>query len=90
LPDKLLALRTLRANLKPGGQLIIAHTASRQEVNTYHAHLPQPICRDELPDSQEMMELLAAARLRLIELEESDKYFLKAVRDEDQVDKILR
>jgi len=37
-----------------------------------------------------MMELLAAAGLRLIELEESDKYFLKAVRDEDQVDKILR
>ncbi|MDD8021246.1 MAG: class I SAM-dependent methyltransferase [Acidobacteriota bacterium] len=90
LPDKLLALQTLRANLKAGEQLIIAHTASRQEVNAYHAHLPQPICRDQLPDSREMTELLVAAGLRLIELEESDRYFLKAVRDEDQVDKILR
>lgn len=90
LPDKLLALRTLRANLKPGGQLIIAHTASRQEVNCFHAQLPEPICHDQLPDSQEMTELLVAAGLRLIELEESNEYFLKAVRDEDQVDKILR
>jgi demethylmenaquinone methyltransferase/2-methoxy-6-polyprenyl-1,4-benzoquinol methylase len=90
LPDKLLALRTFRANLKPGGQLIIAHTASREEVNAYHARLPEPVCHDQLPDSREMTELLAAARLRLIELEESNKYFLKAVRGEDQADKILR
>ena len=90
LPNKLLALRTLRANLRPGGQLIIAHTASREEVNAFHARLPEPVCHDQLPDSQEMTGLLVAAGLRLIELEESDKYFLKAFREEDQVDKILR
>ncbi|HOL46512.1 MAG TPA: class I SAM-dependent methyltransferase, partial [Candidatus Saccharicenans sp.] len=90
LPDKLLALRTLGATLKPGGQLIVAHTASREEVNAFHARLPEPVCYDQLPASREMAELLQAAHLRLIELNEGTMYFLRAGRDDDRFDKILR
>lgn len=90
LPDKLLALQTLGASLKPGGQLIVAHTASREEVNAFHARLPEPVCYDQLPASREIAELLQAAHLRLIELNEGTMYFLRAGRDDDRFDKILR
>lgn len=79
LPDKKGALRAFRKYLKPDGQIVIAHTSSREEVNGFHSQLPEPICRDQLPDKKEMMELLQETGFRMLELEESDIYFLRAV-----------
>lgn len=79
LPDKLPALKAFWRYLKSDGQLIVAHSSSREEVNSYHAHLPEPICYDQLPDHQRMMELMRAAHFKILEFEESDIYFLRAV-----------
>lgn len=81
LPDKLLALKSFRRYLKPNGQLIVVHTASRDEVNAYHSRLPEPICRDQLPDPGELKALLQAAGFCLIELEDSKIFFLRAIPD---------
>jgi demethylmenaquinone methyltransferase/2-methoxy-6-polyprenyl-1,4-benzoquinol methylase len=78
LPDKERGLRAFKKYLKPDGQLIIAHTASRQEVNSYHAQLPEPICYDQLPEKKQMINLLHRTGFKLLELEESDVYFLRA------------
>ncbi len=78
LPDKERGLRAFKNYLKPDGQLIIAHTASREEVNSYHARLPEPICYDQLPDRNQMINLLQKTGFKLLELEESDVYFLRA------------
>ncbi|MGB9765548.1 MAG: class I SAM-dependent methyltransferase [Candidatus Saccharicenans sp.] len=79
LPDKELALRSFRKYLKAEGQFIIAHTTSREEVNRYHAQLPEPICCDQLPERPEMIKLLQRTGFTMLELEESDIYFLRAV-----------
>ncbi|MBC7363109.1 MAG: methyltransferase domain-containing protein [Candidatus Aminicenantes bacterium] len=78
LPDQESGLRAFKKYLKPNGQLIIAHTASREEVNSYHAQLPEPICYDQLPERNQMINLLQKTGFKLLELEESDVYFLRA------------
>ncbi|MGB9836552.1 MAG: class I SAM-dependent methyltransferase [Candidatus Saccharicenans sp.] len=79
LPDKERSLRAFRKYLKPAGRLVIAHTASREEVNNFHARLPEPICHDRLPERSEMIKLLQKTGFSLLELEESDIYFLQAI-----------
>lgn len=79
LPDKKAAFQAFRKYLKPDGQIMIAHTSSREEVNCFHSQLPEPICQDRLPDKKEMVELLQETGFQILELEESDIYFLRAV-----------
>ncbi|HEK85165.1 MAG: class I SAM-dependent methyltransferase [Candidatus Saccharicenans sp.] len=76
LPEKLKSLREMHRLLKPGGQLFIAHTSGRQEINSYHAQLAYPICEDFLPEAYEMHQLFSAAELEILEFIDEPNLYL--------------
>ncbi|MCX7973660.1 MAG: methyltransferase domain-containing protein [Candidatus Aminicenantes bacterium] len=79
LPDKRKALLSFCQYLKREGQLFIVHPASRKQVNDFHANLPTPLCRDKLPDKNEMMVLFRMAGLNIIDFWERENfYFIRA------------
>jgi len=77
LPQKAQALEEFYRLLKPGGKIFIAHTASRKEINEFHARLAYPICEDLLPEEEEMRKIILAAGFELIEfIDHSHLYFV--------------
>lgn len=83
LPEKDKALREFYRLLQPGGELYIVHTASREEINHYHAQLVYPLCQDFLPENEEMRKLIAAAKFDLLELvDEADLYLVRCRKNE--------
>lgn len=58
--DKPAVLREFTRLLKPGGRLLICHTASSATINRIHAGLPE-VCDHLLPDAAAMSTLFAEA-----------------------------
>ncbi|MCK4836244.1 MAG: class I SAM-dependent methyltransferase [Candidatus Aminicenantes bacterium] len=79
LDDKNSALKEFKRVLKPGGQLIISHQMSREELNRFHQEIKGPVTCDLLPDHQEMVELLRSARYKNISIsDQSGLYIARA------------
>lgn len=67
--------------LKPGGQLHIWHTDSREAVNQMHAKIKDPaIAADVLPPAEETAALLKKAGFTVSHAAESDKDYLVTAR----------
>jgi ubiquinone/menaquinone biosynthesis C-methylase UbiE len=76
--DKLKALAEIKRVLKPGGNLMICHTSSRNEINHIH-HQIEIMDKDILPDGKEMESLLSVAGYTGITVEDnSDSYLASA------------
>lgn len=43
------------------GRFLIAHFSSRDEINSFHAGLPEPICHHVLPNEGTIKEFLSSA-----------------------------
>jgi ubiquinone/menaquinone biosynthesis C-methylase UbiE len=77
--NKLLALRNIFINLKPGGRLHICHTASREFINQTHSKVPD--LKDHLiPDDDEMKELLNASGFIEYKIDSKEHYYLVSAR----------
>ncbi len=61
IPNKQRALKEFKTILKPKGSLFIAHTMSREELNSFHKKVKGPVTQDLLPGQKEMKTLLFKA-----------------------------
>lgn len=75
-PHKLKALKEMARVLKPGGRVIICHTAARETINNLHRSLGGVVAGDQIPPGSEMMGMLVAAGLTGIEIDEGLDYYL--------------
>ena len=73
--DKPFALRETYRLLKTRGNLFIGHTSSRAQINQIHRQIPI-LCRDLIPEDEEMRQWLAAAGFGEIKIEDGDKHYL--------------
>jgi len=80
LPQKAQALEEFYRLLKPGGKIFIAHTASRKEINEFHARLAYPLCEDFLPEEEEMRRIILDASFELMEFVDSSHLYFVAGR----------
>lgn len=64
--------------LKPGGKLYIAHTHSREEVNSFHRSHGGVIERDLIPDNREIVLMLRETNFRNIRINETDIFIIFA------------
>jgi ubiquinone/menaquinone biosynthesis C-methylase UbiE len=70
------ALKEMARVLKPGGRVIICHTAARETINNLHRSLGGVVAGDQIPPGSEMMGMLVAAGLTGIEIDEGLDYYL--------------
>ena len=70
------ALREFRRILKPGKKLIIAHTMAREELNKFHSRVNGPVCRDYLPDEQEMKRLFSLTGFRRLVITDKPSFYV--------------
>lgn len=64
--NKDIAVSQISSILKSGGRLTVAHFSSRNEINSFHSKMPEPICRHVLPDEKTMRELCEKHLLRMV------------------------
>ncbi len=75
-PDPVSAIRILSWSLVPGGRLCIAHSSSREHINTIHREGGEAICADYLPDAGLMARMMSMNGLET-ELEvDDDEYYI--------------
>ncbi|BCV21648.1 class I SAM-dependent methyltransferase [Moorella sp. Hama-1] len=75
-PQKLEALKEMARVTKPGGRVIICHTAARETINHLHCSIGGVVAGDQIPSNTEMVTLLAAAGLVNIEVNGGADYYL--------------
>lgn len=73
--DQSAALTEFYRILRPGGRLLILHTASSARLNAFHAGLEGAVSQDRLPAPSEMIPLLSASGLELCDAEEKDDLY---------------
>jgi ubiquinone/menaquinone biosynthesis C-methylase UbiE len=79
--DKPAALREMGRVLCDGGELLILHNNSREQVNAIHARVGAPIAADTLPTAAEMRRLLTAGGYGKLEVVDApDHYHARARR----------
>lgn len=78
--DKPRALADLRRVLLPGGQLIILHDISREQVNAIHHELPSPLSDDLIPPAGQMEAWLDRAGFIDVWVEDTPDYYLATAR----------
>jgi ubiquinone/menaquinone biosynthesis C-methylase UbiE len=74
-PDKPEAMREMNRVLKPGGQLFVCHSSSREHINSIHRRLPV-VYNDLLPDAIEMTLLLQNAGFSSVKVEDTAEIYL--------------
>ena len=74
--DKSKALEEIRRALRPGGWLLILHAASRATINAIHARVGEPVARDLLPSTKEMVALLTRTGFEEIGVEQREDRYL--------------
>lgn len=71
--DKYQTLKNIKKHLQPDGKLLIAHSASREEINNRH-RANEEVKADVLPPAAELARLAESAGLQKIYTEESEVY----------------
>jgi ubiquinone/menaquinone biosynthesis C-methylase UbiE len=69
-------LAELRRALQPGGQLVILHDISREQVNAIHRSLPAPLSDDLIPPADQMRAWLDRAGFVDAQAEDTPDYYL--------------
>lgn len=78
------ALNEIYRVLKPGGKLLILHTASSDQLNTFHSTLNGIVCHDRLPPSQQMKKILISAQFHPVCVNEEDGlYWVEGEKNKD-------
>ncbi len=79
--DKERALAEIRRVLRKNGRLYIAHTTSRDVVNSIHAQIGDVVSGDRIPDNPQMKKMLTDARFRKIcVIDQEDLYLVSALK----------
>ncbi len=79
IDDKAQALKAVSEILKPKGRFLIAHFSSRDEINSFHSGLQDPICHHVLPDEKTMKDMLDKSDFNVLSfINEPSKYELLA------------
>ena len=79
--NPLAALKEMRRVLRPSGKLLILHTCSSDELNTFHAQLETPVSDDRLSRAEEIIPLLNQAGLKPLKtIENENLYWVEAVK----------
>lgn len=79
--DKSKIIKIFSKNLKPKGQLVIAHSDCRGKINHIHKHGGVEIEKDLIPSKNKMKDMLNDARLKIKEFIDDDKmYMIRAVK----------
>lgn len=75
-PEKKAVLKESFRILKPGGKLYIAHTNTREEVNSFHKNHGGLIAEDLIPDDKEILSMLIEANFKNIKIMETDIFIV--------------
>ena len=79
--DHQAAVDELARVLTPGGECVVCHTSSRDDINAFHQSLGGVMAECGLPDEPAMRQLFSNAGLELAELSDGpDSYRLRAVK----------
>lgn len=74
--DKRQVLRELARVLKKSGQIIVAHSESREHVNAFHQSLKSLVSKDQIPEDAVMRELADQAGLQIQFAEHNDQLYV--------------
>ncbi len=73
--DKMQALVIMKSLLVPGGEVIVAHSASREYINALHNEIDDVVKDDRIPARANMRQLFEHAGLERISIHEgTDRY----------------
>jgi len=75
-PDPLKAIRVMARALKDGGELVIAHSSSKEHINHVHSTGGEEIQLDYLPDADVMSEIYEACGLQVTMSRDNDEYYI--------------
>lgn len=64
--DQAGALKNLAAGLRPGGRLMVAHSQSRDGINSMHREVDEAVQEDHLPTLHEIKAMMEAAGLEFV------------------------
>jgi len=74
--DKENAMRELSRVLLCGGKLHIIHTSSRNEINSLHNNIGEPVKNDKIPSIEIMSKYFKKAGFTDIDIRDKKKYYL--------------
>ena len=75
-PDKPEILAHFAQGLVPGGKFMIAHSDSRDGINSIHKDASDTVTEDNLPTMQQLTEMVETAGLNIMNTVDSDEYFI--------------
>lgn len=75
-PDPMGAIEVISRAVKPDGVLVIAHSSSKEHINSVHTNGGEQICRDFLPDADVMEELFSECGLSVTFKEDDAEYYI--------------
>ncbi len=73
--DKVATLQHLTKGLKRGGKLMIAHSESRDAINSLHKDAGEEVSDDFLPPIREIAQMMESAGLTIVEEIDNDDLF---------------
>jgi len=79
--DPFNALSEMKRVLKSKGKLLILHTSSSDNLNTFHSQLETPVCHDRLSRAEHIESMINQIGLRPLKtLENENLYWVEAVK----------
>ncbi|WP_045168486.1 class I SAM-dependent methyltransferase [Caldicellulosiruptor morganii] len=80
IQDKEMAVKKFSQMLKEGGRLAIAHSESRDKINSLHKNLPEPVKSHFLPPMSKIINMCQNAKLKIVCSIDSSEMFLLIAR----------
>lgn len=82
IEDKENAIKKFSQMLKKDGKLVIAHSQSREKINSLHESLPEPVKGHFLPQMNEIIHLCRKAQLiEVLSIDNSEMFLLVAKKE---------